>query len=112
MVTFGANWCADCLSLHHNLQSPEVSEFTAGVVDIAYVNVGKFNANTDVAEDLGVNLERGIPVAIFFRPDGTVLGTTNEGQLEPARFYTSKQILKFLTDIVERSVIAAPDSVQ
>jgi hypothetical protein len=27
----------------------------------------------------------GIPVAVFFDPEGVVIGTTNEGQLEPAR---------------------------
>ena len=68
--------------------------------------------NVDLATDLGVDLKRGIPVAVFFAPDGQVIGTTNEGQLEPARYYTSKQILKFVRDIVEKSLIDAPDSVQ
>ena len=68
--------------------------------------------HVDLATDLGVDLQRGIPVAIVFGPDGNVIGTTNAGQLEPARFYTSKQILKFVRDIVEKSLIAAPDSVR
>ncbi len=69
--------------------------------------MGKFNQNADVAADLGVKLSKGIPVAIFFNPDGQVIGTTNEGQLEPARRYSSKQILKFIKDIAERSRILA-----
>ena len=40
-----------------------------------------------------------------------MIGTTNEGQLEPARRYTSKQILRFVRDIAERSQITTPDSV-
>jgi len=56
-------------------------------------------------------LSRGIPVAIFFDPAGEVIGTTNDGQLEPARYYSSKQILKFVRDIVEHSRVLAPDSV-
>lgn len=112
MITFGANWCLDCRTLHHHLQSREVQTFTADTFDFVNVNVGKFNMNVNLATDLGVDLQRGIPVAIFFGPDGQVIGTTNEGQLEPARFYTSKQILKFVRDIVEKSLIAAPDSVQ
>ena len=112
MVTFGANWCLDCRTLYKHLHSPEVQTFTAETFDFVNVNVGKFNTNVDLATDLGVDLRRGIPVAIFFGPDGRVIGTTNEGQLEPARFYTSKQILKFIRDIVEKSHIAAPDSVQ
>lgn len=111
MVTFGANWCLDCRTLYHHLRSPEVRTFTADIFDFVNVNVGKFNVNVGLAADLGVDLRRGIPVAIFFGPDGQVIGTTNEGQLEPARFYSSKQILKFVRDIVEKSLIAAPDSV-
>lgn len=112
MVTFGANWCLDCRTLHHHLQSDEVKEFTEGIFDFVNVDVGKFNNNKDVAADLGVDLTRGIPVAIFFSPEGNMIGTTNEGQLEPARYYSSKQILKFVRDVAEKSLIAAPDSVQ
>lgn len=111
MVTFGANWCLDCLTLYHQLRSPEVQAFTADTFEFVNVDVGKFNANTDLAAELGVDLRRGIPVAIVFGPDGEVIGTTNEGQLEPARYYTSRQILKFVRDIVERSAINAPDSI-
>lgn len=112
MVTFGANWCLDCRTLYHHLRSPEVVTFTAGTVDFVNVNVGKFNTNVDLATHLDVDLRRGIPVAIFFGPDGQVIGNTNEGQLEPARFYTSEQILKFVRNIVEKSLITAPDSVK
>jgi protein disulfide-isomerase len=112
MVTFGANWCLDCRTLYHHLRSPEIQTFTADTFDFVNVNVGKFNINVELATGLGVDLQRGIPVAIFFGPDGQVIGTTNEGQLEPARYYTSKQILKFIRDIVEKSLIAAPDSVR
>jgi protein disulfide-isomerase len=112
MITFGANWCIDCRTLHHNLKSDDVTHFTDGLFHFVNVDVGKFNNNRDVAAELGVDLSRGIPVAVFFDPAGDKIGTTNEGQLEPARFYSSKQILKFVRDIAEKSSIAAPDSVQ
>jgi thioredoxin-related protein len=112
MVTFGANWCIDCRTLYHHLRSDDVRVFTDDIVHFVHVDVGKFNRNRDVARELGVELTRGIPVAVFFDPDGREIGNTNDGQLEPARFYTSKQILKFVRDIVERSLITAPDSVQ
>ncbi len=48
----------------------------------------------------------------YMAADGQVIGTTNEGQLEPARRYSSKQILKFMRDITERSRILAPDAVR
>ena len=112
MVTFGANWCMDCRTLYHRLKSDDVREFTEDVFHFVNVDVGKFNRNRDIARELGVELTRGIPVAVFFDPEGREIGNTNDGQLEPARFYTSKQILKFVRDIVERSLIAAPDSVE
>ena len=111
MIIFGANWCMDCRTLYHNLTTDDVQAYTEGVIDFAHVDVGKFNRNREIAEELGVDLSRGIPVAVFFDPAGNTIGTTNDGQLEPARFYTSKQILKFVRDIVEKSVIAAPDSI-
>jgi thioredoxin-related protein len=112
MVTFGANWCQDCRNLHRILKSEEVQDYTRDVFDFVNVDVGKFNQNTQLATELGVSLRRGIPVAIIFDTDGQVIGTTNERQLEPARRYSSMQLLKFVRDVAERSRILAPDAVQ
>ena len=112
MVTFGANWCQDCRNLHRTLRSKEVQDYTRDIFDFVNVDVGKFNQNTGLATELGVSLRKGIPVAIIFDTDGQVIGTTNEGQLEPARRYSSRQILKFVRDVAERSRIVAPDAVQ
>ncbi len=112
MVTFGANWCQDCRTLHSHLKSKEVAGYTEDLFYFVNVNVGKFNKNADIAAELSVTLTKGIPVAIFFEPDGQLIGTTNEGQLEPARRYSSQQILKFMRDVAERSRILAPDEVR
>lgn len=111
MVTFGANWCLDCRALHHHLTTKPVVDYTRDLFRFVNVDVGKLNQNREVAEELGVSLDRGIPVAIVFDRDGNLLGTTNDGQLEPARYYSSKQILKFVRDIAERRRIVAPDAV-
>lgn len=111
MVTFGANWCLDCRTLHRHLNSEPVAGYARDLFRFVNVDVGKINHNRDVAESLGVSLSRGIPVAVFFDREGDIIGTTNEGQLEPSRHYSSKQILKFVRDIAERSRILAPDSV-
>ena len=112
MITFGANWCMDCRTLHQTLKTDEVRAYTDSVFLFANVDVGKFNRNRDVPSELGVELTFGIPVAIFFDPAGNTIGTTNGGQLETARYYSSKQILRFVRDIVEDSRISAPDSIQ
>ena len=112
MVTFGANWCLDCRTLHYHLTNEPVAGYARGVFDFVNVDVGKLNQNRDVAESLGVSLARGIPVAVIFDRDGSLLGTTNNGELEPARYYSSQQILKFVRDIAERQRVIAPDSVE
>ena len=112
MVTFGANWCYDCRNLHRQLETEEVRAYTDGLFNFVFVDVGKLNQNRDVAASLGVSLTRGIPVAIIFDRDGSLLGSTNDGELEPARYYTSQQILKFVRDIAERQRVIAPDSVE
>ena len=111
MVTFGANWCLDCRRLHQYLNDELVTAYTRELFQFINVDVGKFNKNRELAEYLGVSLTRGIPAAVFFNPEGKLIGATNEGQLEPSRYYSSAQILKFVRDIVERDHIAAPDSV-
>ncbi len=112
MVTFGANWCPDCRNLHRHLKSDAVRNYTENRFLFVNVDVGKFNQNAELAQELGVSLRRGIPVAIFFDRNGQVIGATNDGELEPARQYTSPQILKFVRDVAERSRILAPDAVR
>lgn len=112
MVTFGANWCLDCRTLHHHLTNEPVVSYARDLFQFVNVDIGKLNQNRDVAESLGVSLARGIPVAVFFGPEGEVIGTTNEGQLEPAQHFSSRQILKFIRGVAERNRILAPDSVE
>ncbi|HEY5678579.1 MAG TPA: thioredoxin family protein [Pseudomonadales bacterium] len=111
MVTFGANWCLDCRILHHHLSSEPVADYARDIFEFVFVDIGSHKRNRAVAESLGVTLENGIPVAVFYDPRGAVIGTTNDGELEPSRFYSSTQILKFIKDISERGRISAPDSV-
>ena len=111
MVTFGANWCQDCWTLHRHLKNKDLTEYTDDLFYFVNVDVGEVNLNIDIAEELGVSLSRGIPVAIIYDANGNLIGTTNNGEIERARFYSSKQILRFIRNIAERSRILAPDEV-
>ena len=111
MVTFGANWCLDCIALHHHLGSEPVAGYARDLFRFVFVDIGSQKRNRAVADSVGVSLENGIPVAVFYSPRGEVIGTTNDGELEPSRFYSSKQILKFIRDISERGRISTPDSI-
>ena len=109
MVIFGANWCEDCRVLHHSLESPEVRGYVASHFEIVGVDIGDDGKkNEDVARSLGVTLAKGVPAAVILNPDGTTLGRTNNGELEPSRNYQPQQILHFLEGIVEHQQITRP----
>jgi thiol-disulfide isomerase/thioredoxin len=111
MVTFGANWCPDCLTLHKNLEDPATSAYAHDKFEIVNVDVGEFDKNTDVAGELGVKVN-GIPLAVFFSPDGTPICDTRRGELEPSRHYTSREILDFLREVAEYRRVVSPDQRQ
>jgi glutaminase len=53
-------------------------------------------------------LKKGIPVASFLNADGTVIGSTTNGELEPSRKYQSAQVLRFLHELVDNHRITTP----
>ena len=108
MVIFGANWCPDCLALHAQLESDTVRDYAQRNFEILRVDVGQFDKNQDFAAELGVTSRRGIPVAVFFDENGQLIGATNDGELEPARAYTSRQILSFIQQVAASRQIVRP----
>jgi thiol-disulfide isomerase/thioredoxin len=116
MVIFGANWCPDCIVLHHSLDTGATEKYAREHFDVVDVSVGEFdpqlgryNRNWELAEELGVTLKKGIPAAVILRPDGRVVGRTMNGELEASRRYSPEQILDFLRGIVERQTVDFPD---
>jgi thiol-disulfide isomerase/thioredoxin len=111
MVTFGANWCPDCLTLHKNLEDPLTRDYARSTFEIVNVDVGDFGKNADVAQELGVKVN-GIPLAVFFSSDGRPICDTSRGELEPSRHYTSREILGFLREVAEYRRVVSPDQRQ
>jgi thiol-disulfide isomerase/thioredoxin len=108
MVIFGANWCGDCIVLHRLLDEPETRAYVHAHFEVVAVDLGRWDRNLDVAEKLGVNLDKGIPAAAFLAPDGSAIGNTNQGELEPSRNYHSDMILRFLREVAEHHKITRP----
>ena len=108
MVVFGADWCPDCRKLYENLHSPQTRDYMREHMSVLTVDVGDKDKNLDLAQRLGVSIENGIPVAVFFDDEGKMIGATNEGQLEPSRYLTSAQILRFVRLVVEEQRVTAP----
>jgi len=112
MVTFGANWCPDCLTLHKDLSDPLTSEYAHKKFEMVNVDVGEFDKNSNVAHELGVKAVNGIPLAVFFSPDGRPICDTTGGELEPSRHYTSREILDFLMEVADHRRVVSPDQRQ
>ena len=108
MVIFGANWCPDCIVLHRLLDEPDTRAYVRAHFEIVSVDLGRFDKNTDLAQRLGVNLDKGIPAAAFLAADGSSIGNTNQGELEASRNYHSDMILRFLREVAEHHKITRP----
>jgi thiol-disulfide isomerase/thioredoxin len=110
MVTFGANWCPDCLSLHRSIHDPVAEPYVERTFEIVNVDAS-IGTNIEAARELGLAVHS-IPLAVFYLPDGTPLGDTSRGELKPARHYSSAQILSFLREVAEQHRIVSPDQRQ
>jgi thioredoxin len=111
MVTFGANWCPDCLTLQRNLRDPQTREYVQRNFEIVNIDVGDSAKNARVEHNLGMLINT-IPLAVFYSSDGKPICDTGRGELEPSRHYTSREILAFLREVVDHHRVVSPDQRQ
>lgn len=88
MVEFGADWCSDCRNLAKTLHEPQMQPYLNNL-NLLKVDVGEFNRNLDIARSLGIDVNQGIPAAVFFPPNG----------VQPAREVGNAQILAYLRQV-------------
>jgi thiol:disulfide interchange protein len=111
MVTFGANWCPDCLTLHRNLRTPETRAYADGKFEMVHIDVGDSARTARVEAELGIDVNS-IPLAVFYSADGRPVCNTARGELEPSRHYSSRQILDFLREVADHRRVVSPDQRQ
>jgi thioredoxin len=111
MVTFGANWCPDCVTLHNNLNEPETHAYVEQHFEIIEIDVGSAKKNAAVQHDLGMSVNV-IPLAVFYSPTGELVGDTYGGELKPSRHFSSREIRDFLREVVDYHRIVSPDQRQ
>ena len=56
MVTFGANWCPDCVTLHQNLYAAETRAYAEKHFEIVEIDVGDAKKSAAVQRDLGISV--------------------------------------------------------
>jgi thiol-disulfide isomerase/thioredoxin len=111
MVTLGANWCPDCLTLHQNLHADDTRAYLNEHFELVSIDVGDAAKFAAVRHDLGIDVNV-IPVALFFTSDGTLIGDTLAGELKPSRHFSSRDIRDFLREVVDYHRIVSPDQRQ
>jgi thioredoxin 1 len=111
MVTFGANWCPDCLTLHDNLHAVDTRAYVEKHFEIVQIDVGDSKKSMAVQRDLGITVNV-IPLAVFYSPTGELVGDTFAGELKPSRHFTSREIRDFLREVVDYHRIVSPDQRQ
>ncbi|MBV8605230.1 MAG: thioredoxin family protein [Pelomonas sp.] len=85
LVVYGANWCPDCRALDGKLKTGALAAKVKQAFVVVKVDVGRFNHNTDLAQQMGVPLKKGIPTVAVLGSDGAVLSATSGGELADAR---------------------------
>jgi thioredoxin 1 len=111
MVTFGANWCPDCVTLHRNLFANETRSYAEKHFELVEIDVGDGKKSAAVQRDLGIAVTA-IPLAVFYAPTGELIGDTFAGELKPSRHFSSREIRDFLREVVDYHRIVSPDQRQ
>jgi ketosteroid isomerase-like protein len=83
LVVFGANWCYDCHVLDATFRSKEFAPLVDANYVVAHISVGdEGKDNHDLAERLGVALDKGVPSLAVLEPDGKVVVAQKGGEFE------------------------------
>ena len=96
LVVFGANWCADCRDLAKKMSGGALASHVSRNFIVTKVDVARFNKNTDLAQQMGNPIRKGIPAVAVLRADGTLVKATLGGELADARNMGEAEILKVL----------------
>ena len=94
LVVYGANWCPDCRVLDGKLKTGALAAKVKDEFIVVKVDVGRFNHNLDLAQQMGVPLKQGIPTVAVLANDGSVLSATSGGELADARHMGDDAVMK------------------
>ena len=96
LLDFGANWCPDCLVLSKLFDDDTVKPYRELNFHVVPIDVGRWTKNLDLNKEYGSPIDKGIPAVVVLAPDGRMVDSTKDGQLESARKSTPAEILGYL----------------
>jgi protein disulfide-isomerase len=95
VLIFGANWCGDCRALDAQMHNPELAALIAQNYEIVKVNIGRFDKNSDLAQQYKVPIKHGIPALAVLDSGGQLLYAMDQGQFADARHMSYESIKAF-----------------
>jgi thiol:disulfide interchange protein len=98
ILDFGGNWCGDCQVLDIYFHDPANKSLLEENFELVDVNIGRYDANQDIADHYGIPLKRGVPALVVLSADGKVLLAQRDGEFEKMRTLQSSDLTKFLND--------------
>jgi thiol:disulfide interchange protein len=96
LLDFGGNWCGDCQVLDIYFHDPANRPILEANFVLVHVNIGRMDANLDIAEKFDVPLDRGVPALAVLSEDGKLLYSQKNGQFEAMRRMESSAVTSFL----------------
>jgi thiol:disulfide interchange protein len=98
ILDFGGNWCGDCKVLNIYFHDQTNLPLLNANYELVEVNIGRYDANQDIARRYDIPLERGVPALVVLSPEGKVLLAQTHGEFESMRHLQSSDLTKFLDD--------------
>lgn len=77
-------------------EDPSVSTFLDANFYVVKVDVGKGSKNSELSQQYGNPIAKGIPAVVVLDTEGRILASTKNGELADARYSNVQQILNLL----------------
>jgi len=96
VLDFGGNWCGDCLVLDRYFNDPANRPILEANFLLVPVNIGRMDANLDIAQRYGIPLEKGVPALAVLDEQGKLLYSQKSGEFEAMRRMDPSEVTRFL----------------
>ncbi|MGC1519940.1 MAG: thioredoxin family protein [Steroidobacteraceae bacterium] len=96
ILDFGGNWCTDCHVLDRYIHDATNRPLLEANYILVHVNIGRLDANLDIAERYQIPLRRGVPALAVLGERGELLYSQKTGEFEAMRGMQSSAVTDFL----------------
>jgi thioredoxin 1 len=103
ILDFGGNWCTDCHVLDFYFHDSANAPLLEANYVLVHVNVGRLDANLDIAERYRIPLNKGVPAIAVLSDRGALLYSQKTGEFEAMRHMQTGAVTQFLEHWKSRS---------